>query len=60
MVVTVGASKLMLVVVGCVGKKEVVAASGPGVLEHGVVISDTEITGAARVSELRTPLVPTG
>ena len=55
---TVGASKLTLVEAGCFRKKEVVAASG--VLEHGVVITDTDITGAACVSELRTPLVPTG
>ena len=54
-VVTVEAK---LVDVGYFEKKEIVACRG--VLEHGVVVNDTEMTGAARVSVLRTPLVPTG
>ena len=55
-VVTVEAK---LVDVGYFEKKEVVVACR-GVLKHGVVVNDTEMTGAARVSVLSTPLVPTG
>ena len=62
---TVQASKstLVLVDVGHLGRGRwstiIVVACG-GVLEQGVAITDTEMTGAACIDELRTPLVPTG
>jgi hypothetical protein len=64
-VVTIcGARRLTLVEVGSLGRDSeeavVVLVTCSGVLEHGVAISDTEMTGAACVDKLRTPLVPTG
>ena len=59
-VYTIQASKLTLVDVGHLGREVTVVVAYSRVLEQGVAITDTEMTGAACVDKLRTPLVPTG